>query len=832
MDLPLRLISPLLCLLFALSTACGKERNDEPKQESCSELHLEVAQGRPLQLLRLEGVPEGFAELLAAEVTSATGAKAFTLVAREEESDEIWLHAPIHPEALVEGGEVSLALVDAEGRSCPALPFLILPLDGVPGTVAAAKERIAHQLEGIAAFFQTSIEELRAMEVHEIPEHLLPLYLAQDSLEADPNSLQALLDGSAPILEGEALSLDLLDALLAEIDLVRLLDESLAALTGPPAEGSDVMMLRQGLSSTGGGPENAYQLHMEMEMAQWGESFSGDGPLGDGVRKTVGAVGLLGSLPHPVARAGSMAVGSAAFALTKGAEAAANLLPSRLVSIDFELNPLLLYEDDESSGQWQEVMVVAASKGWKLDRSVLEGLLQFTQVKGGYSAWMNRFSPPTGLREALGEHLLTEAVNATIASHADDSGILTIAPKQTRPIDITEEPWSFGTVHFGLREEGREGYRIDPSWEGELRGEVQVGTALGKFGGRHIYTRKDAGIEPVRITIDPTSVVAEPGETITFSVKVHAADKTASIQAERGSIIHEQRQDGTYQVVYTAPLEEDGLPDTLTVRSESTGGFLVDPSRRPSVRAFIRSRSPLVEIEPRSVCVKSGEKQTFTARVENLDDPSVNWSVDYGSITRAGLYTAPSEPGVATVRATSAADPSVFDTVSVNVGPCNCLWSMQVGGRGSLTLGGTDIHLAVEDGAISLMSFLAPIDLETGASMIGVEAADGLSVGGRGSFLGWVRGSHLDIQRAENADEFASISTITITLSKFDQSGDRFEIEGTIDGTVYWERVLDEGPEDERDWPGHLSLQFHGTMDRLPSPGSSDDSFQIWCNPF
>lgn len=828
----------LLPLFLASAVGCGGgEGGGETTQpESCSALRLEVAEARPLQRVRVEGVPSSFGELLAAEVTSTSGAESATLVAREEDSGDVWLQAPIHPEAHLEGGEVSLRLIDADGRECPTtLPFHILPLAEAPGTAAAVQARVAEHLDGIAAFFGTTTAALGALEVAEVPEHLLPLYLAQDALAGpgNPDSLQALLDGTAPVLGSGVPDLSLIDALFAELGLVDALDDSLDRLVKVPSPG-DAPAVPAGIyASTPWGPANAYQLHTEMEMAQWGESFSGDGPLADGIRKTGSGVGLLGVVPHPATRAGVMIAGTTAFAFTKGAEAAANLLPSRLVSIDFDLSPASLLEDDDTAGRWKQVEVVAASKGWKLDQTILESLLQFTQVKGGYDAWLNRFGPVEGLREALGSHLVTEAVNGTINTHAKDSGVLTIPPRETRPIDITEEPYSFAKVHFALQQEGRQGYRLNPAWEGELRGEVEVGTTLGMFGGRHIYVRKDVAIDPVRIGIDPASVTVAPGEIVRFMVTVHAKDKRVSVHADNGSTIHQPQPDGTHLIIYEAPADEAELPDTLTVTSESTGGFLANQARRPRAIAFIRSKHPAVEIEPRGACVKTGQKQTFTARVDNLEDTRVTWAVDVGTVTQAGVYSAPAEPGAATLTATSVADPSVSDSITIGDGPCNCVWSLEVGGRGSMSLLGSDIHIGIVDGRVDVLSFSSPFDRRVGGSFLTVEIDSAFPPFQRGTFSGWASGSRLDVREHENADEFHSIGTLPLTLSKFDPIGEQFEVEGRLDGTIYWERVGDEGPEKERDWPGHLSLTFRGTMERLGVPGFEDpDNFSLWCNPF
>ncbi len=82
-----------------------------------------------------------------------------------------------------------------------------------------------------------------------------------------------------------------------------------------------------------------------------------------------------------------------------------------------------------------------------------------------------------------------------------------------------------------------------------------------------------------------------------------------------------------------------------------------------------------VAVSPASANLVFGGTQSFTSAVVNSTNQSVTWSVDpvgpvnVGSITTAGLYTAPAAAGTFTIRATSAADPTKSGTASVNVTP-------------------------------------------------------------------------------------------------------------------------------------------------------------------
>ncbi|MCP3098494.1 hypothetical protein LZ198_06335 [Myxococcus sp. K15C18031901] len=83
------------------------------------------------------------------------------------------------------------------------------------------------------------------------------------------------------------------------------------------------------------------------------------------------------------------------------------------------------------------------------------------------------------------------------------------------------------------------------------------------------------------------------------------------------------------------------------------------------------SDSGPVTVTPKTVTVKAGEKTTFSASVKDAKDPRILWSVEggdsHGTISSAGIYTAPAQAGTYTVVATNAVDTSKKDTATVKV---------------------------------------------------------------------------------------------------------------------------------------------------------------------
>jgi hypothetical protein len=79
-----------------------------------------------------------------------------------------------------------------------------------------------------------------------------------------------------------------------------------------------------------------------------------------------------------------------------------------------------------------------------------------------------------------------------------------------------------------------------------------------------------------------------------------------------------------------------------------------------------------VAVSPAAVTVKVGMTQNFTASVFGTKNASVSWAVDEangGTITGAGVYTAPATPGTYHVTATSVADNTKKSSATVTVVP-------------------------------------------------------------------------------------------------------------------------------------------------------------------
>lgn len=98
-----------------------------------------------------------------------------------------------------------------------------------------------------------------------------------------------------------------------------------------------------------------------------------------------------------------------------------------------------------------------------------------------------------------------------------------------------------------------------------------------------------------------------------------------------------------------------------------------------------------VAISPSSASLQTGGQQQFNASVSGTSNTAVTWSASGGTVSSAGLYTAPSTPGTYKLMATSIADSTksasstvrVSTPISVSVSPTST--SVQTGGQQQFT---------------------------------------------------------------------------------------------------------------------------------------------------
>jgi Bacterial Ig-like domain (group 2) len=175
----------------------------------------------------------------------------------------------------------------------------------------------------------------------------------------------------------------------------------------------------------------------------------------------------------------------------------------------------------------------------------------------------------------------------------------------------------------------------------------------------------------VSINVSPGSTSLQVGQQTQFTATVSGTTNTAVTWTTSGGTVSSTGQ-------YTAP----SLAGTYTVTAQS----LADTSKSASATVAV-SQAIRISVSPTSASLQTGGQQQFTASVSGTTNTALTWSASAGTITSAGLYTAPSSAGTYTVTARSLADTSksasatvaVSQAIQISVSPTSA--SVRTGGQ-------------------------------------------------------------------------------------------------------------------------------------------------------
>ncbi|HJV88974.1 MAG TPA: Ig-like domain-containing protein [Holophagaceae bacterium] len=160
------------------------------------------------------------------------------------------------------------------------------------------------------------------------------------------------------------------------------------------------------------------------------------------------------------------------------------------------------------------------------------------------------------------------------------------------------------------------------------------------------------------VTVNPTTAALTTGSQATFTASVTGTGTySASVRwtAQRGTI--------TSTGLYTAPTT--GGSDTVTATSTQDTTKTATASLSITVPVTVTS----VAVTPSTTSLNTGAQQAFTATITGTGaySSAVTWTAQRGTITSAGLYTAPATTGSDVVTAASVQDPSKAATASITV---------------------------------------------------------------------------------------------------------------------------------------------------------------------
>lgn len=651
---------------------------------ACPALAPGASGGMPLARLALGSLPPQLEGPLYARVTGA-GSDQYALAFVDRAQDgTATMPMPLHPSGLLEGGPVTIRIAGGVTACATAVSVQLGALPAAPGETAAVVDLLQQLLDRQAGLLGTSGTALRAADPRTVPRPLLPLLVAQSLLDhpGNPNSLRALVNGTAPLAMGH--SLETADRLLARVGLRAALQASLppaapAPFRAPPAALGAADCLTETITL-------ASELHECMTIAH-DAAFRMDGMSGAVQDDIVTVLGYAGNVPHPPAKVAAALLGAAIFVADKLQEGTAMLLPRTFVDIRVAAAPQQVKEDEDATGDW-EAEVRATSAGWALDKVVIDALSQLANLSGAWADWMTRYADPDVMQALSG--ILSNAVVDQAIGSTEGSGIVTYPPQVFGPVDVSDAAWSERSMIPDdiFQFTGHTSYV--PAKPGQTQ--LVVRTRGGLFGGQQITANPPLPLEVEQIGIrlehqgevKPVVVATDKKRGFDFSILVTGSRYPDQVVLDppfplKGAAFITPGNPATLH--YEAPADLTQLPDILVVRHTATTGVRAT-STEPRT-ATVEIRQAQVVVTPGTVCLAPGATQQFDAAVIGLDNDGVTWSASTGSITAGGLYTAPAglPPGTeVTITATSGQDQDVQGIATVTVG-CVCSFSVTVGGQ-------------------------------------------------------------------------------------------------------------------------------------------------------
>lgn len=162
-----------------------------------------------------------------------------------------------------------------------------------------------------------------------------------------------------------------------------------------------------------------------------------------------------------------------------------------------------------------------------------------------------------------------------------------------------------------------------------------------------------SGVNSVTVSPAAASILAGATQQFDASVQGTTTNKSIAWSASSGSI----NSAGLFTAGATPGIA------TITVAS------LADPTR--TATATVNVTAPAlngISISPTAASIRTGTTQQFSATVTGtITNKAVTWSTSAGTITAAGLLTAPATAGTITVTATSVADNTKSSSAAVTV---------------------------------------------------------------------------------------------------------------------------------------------------------------------
>ena len=176
----------------------------------------------------------------------------------------------------------------------------------------------------------------------------------------------------------------------------------------------------------------------------------------------------------------------------------------------------------------------------------------------------------------------------------------------------------------------------------------------------------------------------------------------------------------------------------------------------------------LVAVDPATATVPAGGSHTFAAAVTGTTTRTVTWTVQggpaCGSVSAAGVYTAPNAGATCTVVATSAADATKSGTATVTVTPAPVIAVSVTPANASLLAGGTVTFTATVTGTTAGQSSAVVWSVPAGAGTVNASTGVYVAPATAGAYVVTAT-SVADGSKKATATVTVTTSPVTIAIS-------------------------------------------------------------------
>ncbi|MGA7376992.1 MAG: hypothetical protein WBW36_11635 [Candidatus Sulfotelmatobacter sp.] len=293
----------------------------------------------------------------------------------------------------------------------------------------------------------------------------------------------------------------------------------------------------------------------------------------------------------------------------------------------------------------------------------------------------------------------------------------------------------------------------------------------------------------VTVSLNQSSMNVAVGATAQFTATVQNTTNTAVTWSVDG-VAGGNATAGTISAsgLYTAPAAAGSHKVTAT--------SVADTNASASAAVTVGA---LAAISPATAFLPPGGTQQFSSSIQGFSNTSVNWAVNQvaggnasvGTITAAGLYTAPLQPGTYAVTATSAADSSVTASAAVTVGTIKLsptsatLASSQMQQFTPTASAGVTTFTWSVDGTVGGNATVGTISV-SGLYMAPVQAGSHTVTAADGSITGSASVSIVDFTIAPSSTTVAPSTTkqFTATIEGLSNQAVTWAVDGTTGGSA------------------------------------------------